>query len=665
MPTVLLALFAAAETTHRTCGAADLKEILACVLSCCMTLVPRGARRELVVAIHGFFSPVGRVFLSSYAHRQCAHTTHRERPPPPHPRAPQSCTLRARRRGQLGCRTHTKHCRACGRHIGGPNRPRNRQVSRCWAGEAATAKRCARAPGPYPARPRTAQADDTSARPPPPSRHSPAANPSRHGPDGGVRPPPPRLHPPSWRAPLHRHLSAAQAAAAAAGQVGACAGGSWSRHEPCGGVPPPPPCLHPPSWRAPRHGHLSAAQAAAPAAGQAGAAAGGSWSQHEPCGCVPPPPPSLHTPSRRPPLRRHLSAAQAAAAAAGQVGTGARGSCGRHGPGGGVPPPPPCLYPPERRPPLHRLLSAAQAAAAAAGQVGAGARGSCGRHGRGRRVPPPPPGPCLPSRRPPLRSTLWTAAAAAAAAEQVHAGARSRCSRRDTGAHAAATAAPGRVGACRRRHRARARHHGGHRCRTSCGRPRQRRPPQDRCACVEAATALAPPLRRPPLHCNLWAPGTAVADAGQVRSGAHSRCGRRGPGGGVPPPPQPRLRPPTRRRPLRSNCRTLEVGASAAQLVSSGGRPFRLRQPLPCPRRAARRGRPTRGSPRQGRRPRDWCARARGRLACGYRCRARRLRSRRGLAWHSCARGGGCGGGIGGRGRAVGSPPLLCSQKGA
>jgi len=247
----------------------------------------------------------------------------------------------------------------------------------------------------------------------------------------------------------------------------------------------------------------------------------------------------------------------------------------------------------------------------------------------------------------------------------MRAGARSRCSRRETGAHAAAAAASGRVGACRRRHRARARHHGGHRCGTSYGRPRQRQPPQDMCARAAAATALAPPLRRPPLHCNLWAPGTAVADAGQVRSGAHSRCGRRGPGGGVPPPPQPRLRPPTRRRPLRSNCRTLEVGASAAQLVSSGGRPFRLRQPLPCPRRAARRGRPTRGSPRQGRRPRDWCARARGRLACGYRCRARRLRSRRGLAWHSCARGGGCGGGIGGRGRAVGSPPLLCSQKGA
>ena len=231
------------------------------------------------------------------------------------------------------------------------------------------------------------------------------------------------------------------------------------------------------------------------------------------------------------------------------------------------------------------------------------ARGSGGRPRTSGGVPPPPPRPRPPSRRPPLRNIVWAPSAAAAAA--------------------------GHVRTCRRSH----------------------------CACA-AVTAAAVALQ--PMGAR-----ASVADAGQVRASARSRCGRRGPGGGVPPPPQPRLRSPSRRPPLRSNCRTLEVGASAAQLVSCGGRPFRLRQPLPCPRRAARRGHPTRESPRQKRRPRNWCARARGRLACGHRCRARRLCSRRGLAWHSCARGGGCGGGIGGRGRAVGSPPLLCSQKGA
>jgi len=147
VPTVQFALFAAAETTHLTCCAAALYGIVSCVLCCCETLVPRGAGGGPVVAIHGIFSPLGRV-LFSYATCLCAHTMHRAMPPPPHPRTPQSRTFRARRREQLGCRTHTEYGRACGRHNGGPHRPRKRQVSRRLPREAAAVERHARAPGP-------------------------------------------------------------------------------------------------------------------------------------------------------------------------------------------------------------------------------------------------------------------------------------------------------------------------------------------------------------------------------------------------------------------------------------------------------------------------------------------------------------------------------------
>jgi len=206
-------------------------------------------------------------------------------PPPPHPRTPQSCTFRARRREQLGCRTHTEHGRACGRHNGGPHRPRKRQVS------------CARRHG---GRRYVAACAQTRQR----------------------------------RPPRDRCVWALAAAAAATGQVHACRRkhSVYSRRH--GGRRYVVTCRQPRQRRPPRERWARAAATASPPAPAVTVAAStlqlvGDRSSGGRRGTgVHVPPPQLHPrpPSRRPSLQNILRAHSAAAAAAGQI----RACCRAH-----------------------------------------------------------------------------------------------------------------------------------------------------------------------------------------------------------------------------------------------------------------------------------------------------------------------------------------------
>ena len=339
---------------------------------------------------------------------------HRATPPPPHPRTPQSRTLRARRRGQLGCRTHTEHNRACCRHNGGPHRPRKRQVSRRWAREAAAAERHARAPGPFACGRRC---------------HASAACPHIVIGGGGGG------HARAQHAPR----------LACRGHHRACA----RRH---GGRRHVAACGRTRQRRPPRDRCARAPAAAAAGTGQVRVCR----RQHSVCtrrhGGRRYVVTSRKPRHRRPPRERSARAAATATAPAPAVtvaaGTlkhaGARGSGGRPKTGAR-------RRPRQLRPPRERSARAAAATAATAVLQLLGDRSSGGRRGKSAPVPPPTPRPRPPSRRPPLRNIWW--------------------------AHLAAAAAKGQMRACCRGHRACARRHGGRRYVEACRRPRQRRPP--------------------------------------------------------------------------------------------------------------------------------------------------------------------------------------------
>ena len=200
---------------------------------------------------------------------------------------------------------------------------------------------------------------------------------------------------------------------------------------------------------------------------------------------------------------------------------------------------------------------------------------------------------------------------------------------RSAQASAAAAAAVGEIRACRRSH-------GGHRCVATCAQPRQRRPPRDKCAHAAAAAAPASAGTATitaerlagaqgcgggrPIGALRWAAVSAARPRQRLQLGAGVRCGvaRRAIGvlGRAVGSPAAAVAGPAPGR----KARVPEAGAAAARLVRPGARSIGLRPPLPRPSLVQ--------PPRVGLAPVP------------------------------------CGGGIGGRGRAVGSPPLPCSQKG-
>jgi len=195
-------------------------------------------------------------------------------------------------------------------------------------------------------------------------------------------------------------------------------------------------------------------------------------------------------------------------------------------------------------------------------------------------------------------------------------------------------AATGQMGACRRRHRACTRRHGGRRCIATCQRPRQRWPPRDRWArapaaagastshvgacrrrhractrrrggCLCVATCRRPRQPRPPRDRWVRAPAAVATATGQVGACRHRHraCTRRNGGRRcIASCRRPRQRRPPRdrwaRAPAAAAAATGEVGACRCRHRGRAHRHEGHRYEAPC------------GRQRQRRLPQNRCAQA-------------------------------------------------------